>query len=84
MIKIKILLSVFFLLCFIGCDFVRGSIEIGGGDRSHTHSFSDWTITTPPTCEAAGQERRTCSSCDQVEARVIPRLTGSQCESTLI
>ena len=36
------------------------------------HDWSDWVVTTPPTCGAAGVETRTCSDCDEVETRLIP------------
>ena len=38
------------------------------------HSWSDWAVTREPTVEAEGEETRTCSVCDDVESRVIPKL----------
>lgn len=36
-----------------------------------THSFGDWTVTTPATCTTDGVETRTCSVCGAVETQVI-------------
>ena len=35
------------------------------------HDWSDWTVTTPATCEEAGVETRTCSVCGEQEMRDI-------------
>ena len=40
-----------------------------------THSFGDWTVTTPATCTTDGVETRVCSVCDTVETQVI-KATG--------
>ena len=37
----------------------------------HTHTFGDWTVTTPATCTADGVETRTCA-CGETETRAIP------------
>ena len=36
----------------------------------HSHSWSDWTQTTAPTCSAAGEEARSCS-CGAKETRPL-------------
>ena len=36
-----------------------------------THSFGDWTVTTPATCTTDGVETRICSACGTVETQVI-------------
>ena len=48
-------------------------------EGGHTHSFGNWTTITPATCNATGQERGICS-CGETETRIIPQLTGSQCD----
>ena len=35
------------------------------------HSFGAWTETKVPTCEADGEERRNCESCDAFETRAV-------------
>ena len=48
-----------------------GSGSKAGGNTSskHTHSFGEWTEVTPPSCDVAGSEKRTCSTCNEVETR---------------
>ena len=38
---------------------------------AHTHTFGEWTVTTPATCTADGVETRTCA-CGETETRAIP------------
>ena len=38
---------------------------------SHTHTFGDWTVTTPATCTTDGVETRSCA-CGETETRIIP------------
>ncbi len=40
----------------------------------HTHSFSEWTVTTEPTCTTEGEETRTCSVCNVTETRDVAAL----------
>ena len=35
------------------------------------HTWSGWTVTTPPTCTEAGEETRTCSDCGATETRPV-------------
>ncbi|MCI7334257.1 MAG: hypothetical protein MSH34_04950, partial [Oscillospiraceae bacterium] len=37
------------------------------------HRYSDWTVTTEPTCTAEGEETRTCSVCGEAETRTIEK-----------
>lgn len=37
----------------------------------HTHTFGEWTVTTPATCTADGVETRSCA-CGETETRAIP------------
>ena len=41
----------------------------------HEHSFGEWEIETPATCNAEGKEIRKCSGCDETESRAIPKVT---------
>lgn len=36
------------------------------------HDFGEWTVTREATCEAEGEECRTCSKCDAKETRAVP------------
>lgn len=38
---------------------------------AHTHSWGEWTVTTPATCTAEGERQRSCA-CGQVQTEVIP------------
>jgi hypothetical protein len=41
-----------------------------------THTWSDWTVTTPATITTTGIETRTCTICGATETRNIPSITG--------
>ena len=43
-----------------------------GGQTAHTHSWSEWRVTTDATCEAEGEETRTCE-CGESETRKIAK-----------
>ena len=36
------------------------------------HDFGEWTVTKEATCEAEGEESRSCSKCDAKETRAVP------------
>ena len=40
----------------------------GAASAAHEHSFSEWTVTTAPTCTEAGEETRSCA-CGETETR---------------
>ena len=35
------------------------------------HSYSEWTVTKEATCTEAGEETRTCASCNETETRSV-------------
>lgn len=35
----------------------------------HSHQWGNWTEVTPATCDVAGQEKRTCATCNEFETR---------------
>ena len=39
---------------------------------AHTHTFGEWTVTTPATCTEDGVKTRTCSACGETETQTIP------------
>ena len=41
------------------------------------HTFGEWTETKKATTKAAGEESRTCSICNTVETREIPKLESN-------
>ena len=49
------------------------------------HSYGEWAVTTPATCEAAGEETRGCQreGCTKTETRVIAALGHSYGEWTV-
>ncbi len=36
------------------------------------HKYSEWSVTTPATCDTAGERTRTCSKCGDTERETIP------------
>ena len=52
-----------------GCNEVESEVIPATG-----HTFGEWTVTTPATCETDGQETRTCADCNETETRVIKAL----------
>jgi len=58
-----------FVVAFTACN--------NGNDSTstHTHEWGEWTVTTPATCETAGEETRTCKTNPaHTETRAIPAL----------
>jgi len=57
-----------------GCD---GDNNPGDG---HTHSWGNWSVTTPATCDAPGLEIRYCAlDNSHTETKTIAQLPGSSC-----
>ena len=48
----------------LSCDFEVAIIP--------THTFGDWTITTPATCTTVGVKTHICSICGEIETESIP------------
>ena len=70
-----------------GCMIVADDKDDTGGNatagNSHTHTWSDWVVTTKPTCNAQGVETRTCTqNANHHETRAVARLTGAACNPT--
>jgi uncharacterized protein (TIGR02145 family) len=68
----------------LGCMIVTGDPDNNGGNttgaNTHTHTWGDWVITTPATCDAQGVETRTCTQdANHKETRFISQLTGAAC-----
>ena len=40
----------------------------------HTHTFGDWTVTTPAGCETEGTETRICTVCGATETQSVPAI----------
>lgn len=43
---------------------------VGGGSNCY-HQWSDWTVTTAPTCTAEGEQSRTCGLCSEVQTDAV-------------
>ncbi len=43
-------------------------------DATHTHRWGAWSTTKDATCTAAGQQKRTCSTCGASETRTLAAL----------
>ena len=72
--KTKLLTAIVALLALgmTACGAKTSPSGSSGGKPStskHTHSWSDWSEVTAPKCDAEGQEKRTCSGCNEVETR---------------
>ena len=56
-----------------GSDATASAIANAGSAAAVTvacdHAYSDWTVTTPATCTAPGEETRTCTACGAIETR---------------
>ena len=54
---------------------------IPGGtvEPPHEHEWTEWTVTTEPTCTTAGEKTRTCA-CGETETEVIPALGHGETE----
>lgn len=39
-----------------------------------THLWSEWKVVTAPTCDTDGEEIRSCTSCDDTQRQLIPKL----------
>ncbi len=51
------------LVTFVACD---------TSSTPHKHSFSEWTIVSESSCTENGLEKRSCSSCEEEETRILP------------
>lgn len=47
-----------------------GTVEVE--EPACDHVWGEWEVVTPATCTEAGEEKRVCSVCGEVETRVIP------------
>ena len=41
--------------------------------KTDDHKFGEWTVTRKATCEAEGEQTRTCSVCGKTETQSIPK-----------
>ncbi len=46
-----------------------------GGKKAHVHEWGEWDRVTAPTLSSVGEEKRTCSGCDETETRDVAQLT---------
>ena len=58
------------LLFLSACD----SNKNAETNQPHTHTFSEWTASTPPSCVIPGMQTRACVSCGFSEYSQIPAL----------
>ncbi|MDR2592423.1 MAG: hypothetical protein LBC59_06405 [Chitinispirillales bacterium] len=54
-----LLIATAIMAVLMGCDGNGGNN--GGTMPSHTHTWGDWVVTTPATCDASGVETRICT-----------------------
>lgn len=58
---------------FDGTDATDSAIANAGSSAEVSvacdHAYGDWTVTTPATCTAPGEETRTCTACSAIETR---------------
>ena len=58
-------------VCECGHEYITDVVEALG------HDWSDWTVTTEPTCDTDGEETRTCAACGAEEKRISAHLGHS-------
>jgi len=64
---------------------VVGCGDDNPGGSGHTHSWGNWSVTTPATCDAPGLEIKYCTlDNSHFETQTIAQLTGSQCAAGCI
>jgi len=79
-------------VCWLGCGGDDGGGDDNGGNtnnsgnnngnKTHTHDWGDWIVTTPATCDAEGVETRTCKlDASHKDTRAVQKLTGTACNS---
>lgn len=73
--KRSILLGVLLLLlsvfCLFACEDAATTAPAGSGTLCENHTFGEWSVTVPATCNTAGQKTRTCSVCGMSETQPI-------------
>ena len=76
--KTKLLTAIVALLALgmtaCGAKTSSGSSAGKPSTSKHTHSWGNWTEVTAPKCDEEGQEKRTCSTCDEFETRPVEAL----------
>ncbi|MBQ6165668.1 MAG: hypothetical protein IJK23_14450, partial [Clostridia bacterium] len=57
----------------LGCGATLSSTPVTGTINENAHDWGEWTVTTPATCAAAGEETRVCANNpNHKETREIP------------
>jgi len=51
---------------------VPAALAVGCTSENGEHTWGDWTLTNPPTCNKDGVETRTCGTCQESETRTVP------------
>ena len=46
-------------------------------DKTHEHTYTDWSVTTTPSCTEDGVATRTCTICNAADTKPIPK-TGHE------
>ena len=78
-ITVKTVVGEFTDTCKVTAELKSGDDNEGGntpgGDEEHVHEFGAWTVKTAATCEAKGEEVRSCTveGCGHAESRVIEK-----------
>lgn len=49
--------------------------KISAAEGDCSHEWSDWTVVTPASCTANGEQTRTCSLCKEVETSAIATIS---------
>ncbi len=60
-----------------GCGETAETPKTDGDSSVCEHTFGEWTVSSPATCEEDGTESRACTKCGKEESRSVPK-TGHQ------
>ena len=76
--KHLILLSAVLLLLSTGChkeEQIPPDTSVSGESTTDcAHVWGEWTVATPPACDAEGEQIRTCSACAETETASLAAL----------
>ncbi len=74
--KVSVIISfiVIFSMILSSTVFAADEYELPPIAIVHEHSFTDWDITTEPTCTKEGMKTRHCRTCPVSETLIVPAL----------
>lgn len=76
------LLAIILVFTLVACDSGNTNNENNQDNPSHIdepceHTYSDWVVTTPPTCTEDGERTRICTKCGDISKEKVNALGHS-------